>query len=353
VSERHSSYLILHHPPGFPEKSCFMGLVTALKAEALWYEITYEKVMQRSWTLGYLLRRWGDAHYGTTWNALVPFLDEWRLSRRIDSPSSVIHFLWGEFASPRWPRLFRKKGGHVVGTFHCSARRQPKVLGQFKCWKSFDRISVVSKTQIPFIAEQGFDPAQIPVVRLGVDTRYFVPDPAVQWPDAGPLRGVLVGKTERDHEFMAEVLRKLPAGILELSICTAHEGQQVYRGVPNSKVLPFLDDHALVKLYQQAELMVMPMLDVTANDAMLEAMACGTPVMTNNVGGVPEYLDRASSFIMDGRNADEWADQLVALARDRQALHDMRRAVRVWAESFDWQIVAPEWAALHDFGDEV
>lgn len=328
-----------------------MGLVSALGAKALWYEIAYEKLMRRSWTLGHLLRRWGDAYYGTTWNALVPFLDEWRLSHRIDSDAPVVHFLWGEFASPRWPGLFRKRGGRIVGTFHCSARRQPKVLGKFKCWKSFDRISVVSKMQIPFLAEQGFDPAHIPVVRLGVDTRYFTPDPAAQRPDAGPIRGVLVGKTERDHEFMVEVLRKLPPGVLELSVCTAYEGQQVYRGVPYAKVLPFLDDDALVRLYQQAELMVMPMLDLTANDAMLEAMACGTPVMTNNVGGVPEYLDRANSFIMDGRHVDEWVDRLVALARNRQALHDMRGAVRAWAERFDWTAVAPEWAALHDFGE--
>ena len=342
-------YLVLHHPPGFPEKSCFTGLVRALGAKALWYEITHERLAQRSWTLGYALRRIGDAYYGTTWNALVPFMDEWRLARRIDAAAPVVHFLWGEFASPRLPGLFRKRGGHIVGTFHCSARRQSKVLGRFKCWRSFDRISVVSKSQIPFIAEQGLDPSRIPVVRLGVDTGYFVPDPAVTWPDGGPLRGVLVGKTERDHEFMAQVLKKLPPGLLELSVCTAYEGQQVYRGVRGAKVLPFLDSDALLRLYQQAELMVMPMLDLTANDAMLEAMACGTPVMTNNVGGVPEYLDRSSSFIMDRLDVDEWVDRLVALARDRQRLRGIRGAVRRWAELFDWHAVAPEWAALHEF----
>ena len=350
MGSRPPAYLVLHHPPGFPEKSCFRGLVDALGVKALWYEITYERVMRRSWTLGHLLRRFGDRYYGSTWNALIPFVDEWRLVRQIDAPSPIVHFLWGEFASPRLPGLFRKRGGRIVGTFHCSARRQEKVLGQFTCWKNFDRVSVVSKSQIPFIAEQGFDPSQIPVVRLGVDTRYFAPDPAVRWPEEGPLRGVLVGKTERDHKFMADVLKKLPTGVLELSICTAREGQQVYRGVPHVNVLPFLNDNALVKLYQQSELMVMPVLDLTSNDAMLEAMACGTPVMTNNVGGVPEYLDGASSFVMEGRNVDEWVDRLVALARDRQSLHAMRGAVRTWAESFDWKAVAPEWAALYDFG---
>lgn len=344
-------YCVLHHPSGFSGASGLIRLVEVLGAKALWYEIAYEKLMRRSWTLGHLLRRWGDAYYGTTWNALVPFLDEWRLSHRIDSDAPVVHFLWGEFASPRWPGLFRKRGGRVVGTFHCSARRQPKVLGKFKCWRSFDRISVVSKTQIPFIVEQGVDPSTITVVRHGVDARCFFPDSSVVWPEQGPLRGVLVGKTERDHEFMAEVLRKLPPGVLELSVCTACEGQQVYRGVPNAKVLPFLDDDALVRLYQQAELMVMPMFDSTFNNAFLEAMACGTPVMTNNMGGVPEYLESARSFIMDGRNTDDWVDRLVTIARNRQSLHAMRGAVRTWAERFDWTAVAPEWAALHSFGE--
>lgn len=341
-------HLVLHHPSGFSEHSAFKPLVELLDVPSLYYEITWEKLQARSWTLGHLLRRIGNRYYGSEWNALVPVWDELRFAHAVGCQSPhIVHFLWGEFASPRWPGLLRRRGAAIVGTFHCSARRQPGVLGAFKCFDSFDAVTVVSETQIPYFESQGVSRDRIRVIHLGVDTDYFRPvaerDPAA----GGPLKALFVGTTERDHEFMVKVLKALPSGLVEFSVCTSSDMRYHYAGLAGVRPMKYLADDELLKAYQGADLYVMPFLDCTANDALLEAMACGTPVLTNRVGGIPEYVSSKCSFVMDGKNVEEWASLLVELARDRRKLEAFRAPVRAWADRFSWRIIVEQYRSLY------
>ena len=77
-------------------------------------------------------------------------------------------------------------------------------------------------------------------------------------------------------------------------------------------------------------------------------MACGTPVLTNRVGGVPEYVDPACNFVLSNdRREDEWVEQLLGLERNRGAAEALRPATRAWAERFDWKLIAEEYRVLY------
>lgn len=344
-----SVYVVHHHPHGFAGRSGFPGLMEATGAREISFDMTWKRIMARSWRMGQALRDWGARYYGSTWNGLVPYLDEWRLARQVEvSREAVVHFIWGEFASPRHPAWFRKRGNRVVSTFHCSIRRLPTVLENFKCWNAYDAWSVTSKTQIPFFLEHGVHEQDIRVVPLGVDTDYFRPDPVWRGPEEGPLQAILVGKTERDHEFVAEVMRVAPTGLIQLKVCTAPDHRIHYRDVPGVEICPHIPDVELLRLYQTAELMVMPFLDCTTNDALMECMACGTPIMTNRIGGIPEYVDAASNVVMDGKRMTDWVDRLVQLKARRDDLWAMRGAVRRWAERFAWPVAAEHYRALYE-----
>lgn len=332
----------LHIPRTVSRLEGMYPLLEAVGAEPLVYPITWETLQERSWTLGHALRRLGNAYYGSTWNALVPLRDELRLARasRALEPA-VVHFLWGEFASPRHPRLFRRGGAKLVGTFHCSARRQPSVLGRYRCMGAFDGITAMSRTQVPFLVEKGAPVDRTRVILHGVNETFFCPSEQTAGRD-GRLRVLLVGYTERDHEFAADVFRR-GRGVLDAEVFTAADYRGFYRGMDHVRLREWRTDEELRQAYREADVLVMPMLDCTANNAILEAMACGTPVMANRVGGIPEYVDPSCNFVMDGKKADEWVSLLTDLARNPAALAARRAAVRAWAERFSWSRIAPQY----------
>ncbi|MEA2214479.1 MAG: hypothetical protein QOK19_40 [Solirubrobacteraceae bacterium] len=76
------------------------------------------------------------------------------------------------------------------------------------------------------------------------------------------------------------------------------------RGVRAHQLGP--TDPALLDLLQQADVMCLPTYGDAAPWAVIEAMACGTPVLSTRIGGIPDLLD-------DGR-----AGVLVEPARPRE-----------------------------------
>jgi len=339
-------YAVYSHPDSFAAHSGLTPLAAALKARPVYYEPVWRRAMVRSRTLGYWLCIWGRRYYGSGWNDLLPWYDEGRIRRRLPARGpSVLQFLFAEFASPRNAAALHRRGVRVVGTFHCSARRQPAVLGRFRCWKAFDRVVVVSRTQVPFITAQGVAPDHVRVIPHGVETGYFVP--VARAAGDGTLRLMLVGSTERDHAFAVEVMRRLVGASVRLDVYTTVENQPLYAEIANVRVMPRVSDAELLAAYQQADLLFIPMLDCTANNAILEAMACGTPVMVNRIGGVPEYVDPACNAVMVGKDADGWADRLRQWSADRREIESWRAPARRWAERFDWGRVAQAYRSLY------
>jgi glycosyltransferase involved in cell wall biosynthesis len=325
-------------------------LAEALGAEVVLYNDGWQRWGQRrSWRLGMWMRQLSRWWYGSQWMYLLPIHDEWRLRKAMPRACDIAHFLFGEFAAPRYDRPFRDRAKAVVGTFHASARRLPVVLKAYRCFGSFDAITLMSESQRPFFLEQGISPEALRVILHGVDSHYFVP-PIAREPRSSALRGLLVGSTERDHAMMNKILRALPKGVLDLTILTAGEQRSYYYGndVPHARFPQHLNDADLLQAYQQADVLVMPMLDCTANNAVLESMACGTPVMVNRVGGIPEYVDPRCNVVIEEHTVDAWVDRLLYWREHRDELEAMRDQVRNWAEPFDWGCVAPKYVDLYN-----
>ena len=109
-------------------------------------------------------------------------------------------------------------------------------------------------------------------------------------------------------------------------------------------------DHAspeLLHLYQQADLLVLPTYGDTNPWVLLEAMACGTPAVSSDIGAIPELLDegRAGTVVphgdtpalaraLDGLLADpSRRTALGQAARERcEHRYDARRQFRGLAE---------------------
>ena len=90
------------------------------------------------------------------------------------------------------------------------------------------------------------------------------------------------------------------------------------------------DAPELLELFQQADLFCLPTYGDAAPWAVLEAMACGTPVLSTAVGGIPDQLDHGRAGVIVGhgqpRALGEAIDALLEDRGRREQLGERARA---------------------------
>ncbi len=77
-----------------------------------------------------------------------------------------------------------------------------------------------------------------------------------------------------------------------------------------------------------------------------EAMACGTPVVGSNRGGIPEVLGE-SGILIDPENSEQFGAELSNLLDDSDHRHSLGRAAyQRCRQLFDWDVIANRWAEI-------
>jgi D-inositol-3-phosphate glycosyltransferase len=103
------------------------------------------------------------------------------------------------------------------------------------------------------------------------------------------------------------------------------------------------DQDTLVYYYSAAEMVVMPSHYESFGMVALESMACGTPVIASDVGGLSFSIENGfNGYLVPGRNPSALADKIVMLLK-LPALRDQlgEQALR-WTERYDWTHVTDE-----------
>ena len=103
----------------------------------------------------------------------------------------------------------------------------------------------------------------------------------------------------------------------------------------------YCDPKRLRAFMQAADLQVCSSTFENLSLAILEGMACGTPVLGTPGGGTPELLSQIDpALVLPDDHAHSIADALPHWLNDRQRLTDLgRRARRIAVERYDWDRV--------------
>jgi len=80
------------------------------------------------------------------------------------------------------------------------------------------------------------------------------------------------------------------------------------------KTIPF---HDLPKLYNAAKAVVVPSIHESFPKVPLEAMACGTPVIGSNVGGIPQILADGSGIIVRPMNIEDLSQAIIEIISNK------------------------------------
>lgn len=195
------------------------------------------------------------------------------------------------------------------------------------------------------LAALGADAAKIEVLRNGVDLAGFTPiDPA-------SARGHLSLPTGRrviasvghliprkGHELVIEAIATLPDVTLLIAgsgpEAEALSGLTKRLGVEGRvRFLGQLGHEQLPLVYSASDALVLASSNEGWANVLLEAMACGTPVVATDVGGSREVVDSPEAGVLvarrDGRTIADALAGLLAAPPDRAA-------TRRYAERFSW-----------------
>jgi glycosyltransferase involved in cell wall biosynthesis len=97
------------------------------------------------------------------------------------------------------------------------------------------------------------------------------------------------------------------------------------------------------EIYSAADALVLASNREGWPNVLLEAMACGTPVVASNIWGNPEIVaDPVAGRILARREPDAVADAVRSLLADPPA----RSATRAYAERFGWEATTQGQLAL-------
>lgn len=109
------------------------------------------------------------------------------------------------------------------------------------------------------------------------------------------------------------------------------EGQVIFAG--------FVPDEDLAALYSAADLFAFPSLYEGFGLPILEAMACGTPVLCSGTSSLPEVAGDAA-ILLDPHDISAWVEAMVRLVRDDALRTGLRARGLARAARFSWEACA-------------
>lgn len=273
---------------------------------------------------------------------------EFRFDRAKGGPNAVRHIL--HFDEQSWFVDRWKKAPHeIIGTIHLPPTRWPEVeMQHLGCLSS---AIVLYQRDVDFF-ETKVGAGRVLFVRHGVDTVFFRPGESAP----PPVRLLFAGHYLRNTAMLERVVTRLaekhPELRFDILVPPAFRnlpGLPALRGREEVTWHGGLSDVELRQLINNAYLVLLPMDESGANNAVVEALACGTPVVTTDVGGIRDY-GGGTVFPLVANNDDEAMIHLVEKFLDDSSWRNevAARCRQFAVNQLAWPIVAQQHLAAYE-----
>ncbi len=282
------------------------------------------------------------------WYRRANFITEVNAAQKwMISNQQIFHFLYGE-NSFRYLGKFKslKPKNYIICTYHTPPSRFKELITDYKFLKLLDAIVVVSTVQYDFFADI-VGSERVHFVPHGIDTDYFHPN--VKKNKHENLRCISVGGHLRDFQTLANVAKSLKSKEIQFIIVAPDKYRTNFNGMENVDFYSSINDEELLHLYQSADILLLPLLDCTANNALLEGMSCGLPIITTDLPGVKDYITNNCSVLAPKGDSKTLADIIYSLHGNKKELHELSHNSRTHAMNFSWPNVAKKIKTLYEY----
>ena len=291
-----------------------------------------------------MILRYAVQRRGMIWYRLSDLAAEIKLFRlSLQGVVDIVHYFDGEHSAQYFPG-FQKRSSRpkVIATYHQPPERLDSVVVR-KIIPKLDYVLLVNPDQISYFKDLvGME--KIRVILHGINTDFFRPG---NKPCEGrKFRCLTAGHALRDFNALKKVVTALKSHPeIEFQIVTGHKTG--LEGFGNVIIHRGLTDSQLLACYQQSDVLLLPLIQSTANNALLEGIACGLPVISTRLPSVEVYLPGEEAILVKENNPDKLAAAVLNLYNDTGKREFMSRMARKRALELDWRNIAPQYEALY------
>ncbi|MET0143512.1 MAG: glycosyltransferase family 4 protein [Ilumatobacteraceae bacterium] len=223
---------------------------------------------------------------------------DWLRAPSAADASVAFHVIYGDCSGCHLPALLRRRhpGRPVIATVHKPATRLLADAEARGALEDCDALIALTRSQSEGLRASGCQ-QPITVIPHGVSIDAFrTADTAPPPSPSGPI--LVVGSFLRDWQFAQRVLASPRLRHREVLAVGATARTELRGLPPNVQFTDRLSETELAGCYRTASALFLPVLDGTASNALLEAMAAGCPVICPDLPGfVEDYLgDREDTY---------------------------------------------------------
>jgi L-malate glycosyltransferase len=283
------------------------------------------------------------------YDATLPF----RLAREIRRRKfDIVHtHSWGTLVEGVGGALMAKTPIIVHGEHGLLEKRLRNLVVQRWLWSKADKVLAVGEELAERIsAEVGFPRSRVHVIPNGVDTQRFRPTlngKVSQRERFGlPSTKLLLGMVARlvsvkNHLGVLHSLAQLRSQGIDAHLVMAGEGplqEFLYQTAQNMHLGNYVHFLGTVmnieEVYQAIDIFILNSKSEGMSNTILEAMACGLPVVATDVGANPQLVcDNQSGLLVKSEDIDSLCQALCKLINDTQLRNQMGKKGRCLVET--------------------
>lgn len=116
----------------------------------------------------------------------------------------------------------------------------------------------------------------------------------------------------------------------------------------NVKFLGFISEEEKFSYYKSVDVCVFPSKYEPFGIVLLEAMACGKPVVASNIDGIPFVVeDGKTGLLFECGNVEDLAEKVITLLENKELREKMGKEGRERAKEFTWDKIAEQTVDLY------
>jgi len=223
-----------------------------------------------------------------------------------------------------------------------------------------DIVFFMSEALLKKAEELGYQGKNYRILSYGVDTDLFVPtekDDVRRMLGVSPLNKKIVGfignlisvkGADRLPEIFKGVAEKLPdvqfvivgSGVLRDSLEERFKKYQL-----NVVFFSGLTTEEVVQWINALDLLVVPSRNEGLPNVILEALACGCPIVGSDVGGIPEAIGNGGKIVQMGPDFEtRFSDAVITVMSDPPDKNELRQR----ALKYDWREIVREQVHVYE-----